>query len=300
LGARWKAILGEVGPPVVLRQRLGQSRIVVAPGAADALTARIIEEAGFEAVYVTGAGIANASLAVADVGLTTLPELVSTIQRICDAVAIPVIADADTGYGGPLNIMRTVRELERAGVAAIQLEDQVSPKRCGHFDDKRVVPCEEMVQRISAALDARRSGDVQIIARTDARDCEGFDRAIERAHAYAAAGADVIFVEAPLSVAEFHSIPSLIHTRTMANMVEGGKSPLLSAAELEAMGFSLVIFPNTALRVAVKSVQDAMAQLRRDGTSQALMDRMITWQERQRLVRLGELQTTERRYLAPS
>jgi 2-methylisocitrate lyase-like PEP mutase family enzyme len=253
-----------------LRARLAEPRLLVAPGAADALTARVIADAGFDAVYMTGAGLANAAFGLPDLGLTTMTEVVQQVQRIADAVSVPIIADADTGYGGALNVVRTVREMERAGVAAIQVEDQVSPKRCGHFEGKEVVPTGEMLQRIAAAIYARRDPDLVIVARTDARAVEGLDATIERARAYAAAGADVIFVEAPLLV----------------NMVEGGKTPLLDAAELEAMGYRIAIFPNTAMRVAVKAVQQAMAVLRQEGTTSSLLDRMLTWDERQRLVDL--------------
>src|SRR3954447_25885978 len=185
-----------------LRVRLAQPRILVAPGAADALTARIIEGAGFEAVYLTGAGLANASFGLPDLGLITLTEVTAQVQRIADAISVPLIVDADTGYGGALNVVRTVRELERAGAAAIQLEDQVSPKRCGHFEGKDVVPTAEMVQKIAAGVYARQDPDLVIVARTDARAVEGFDAAIERSRAYAAAGADVVFFEAPTSVEE--------------------------------------------------------------------------------------------------
>jgi methylisocitrate lyase len=281
-----------------LRQRLRERGILVVPGAADALTARVIEDIGFEAVYITGAGIANTMLGVADMGLPTLTELVTQVQRIADAVSVPLVVDADTGFGGPLNIARTVRDLERAGASAIQLEDQVSPKRCGHFDDKRVVPAGEMLQRLAAALDARRNSDTVIIARTDARASEGLSAAIERAEAYAAVGADVLFVEALLTVTEFKSVAQELRTPLLANMVEGGKSPLLSARELESMGYKIVIFANAALRAAVKGMQDVLRGLLADGTTEKYLDRLIAWPERQRLVRLSELTELERRYTA--
>jgi 2-methylisocitrate lyase-like PEP mutase family enzyme len=267
------------------------------PGAGDALTARVIEDIGFEAVYVTGAGIANTQLGVADLGLPTLTELVLQVQRIADAVALPLIVDADTGFGGPLNIVRTVRELERAGAQAIQLEDQASPKRCGHFDGKTVVPIEEMLLRLAAALDARRSQETLIVARTDARAIEGFAAAVARAQAYAQAGADVIFFEAPVSIEEFQQLPALVGAPMLANMVEGGKSPLLSADELESFGFIVVIFANTALRAAVKGMQEVLRGLRSEGTTRGFLDRLVPWDERQRLVHLDELQALERRYL---
>lgn len=269
---------------------------MIVPGAADALTARVIEEAGFDAVYATGAGIANASFGIPDLGLTTMTEVVGQVGRIADAVRVPVIADADTGYGGPLNVARTVRELERVGVAAIQLEDQVSPKRCGHFAGKEVIPTGEMLQKIAAARHARRDPDLLLIARTDARAPEGFAAAVARGRAYAAAGADVIFVEAPQTVEELRELPGAIPVPLLVNMVEGGKTPLLGAAELEALGYRLVIFANTALRVAVRAVQDAMRVLHRDGTTGALLERMVAWDERQRLVDLPRYEELDRRF----
>ena len=282
----------------VLRIRLAEPGIIVAPGAADPLTARVIERAGFEAVYVTGAGIANVSLGVPDLGLTTMTEIVDQARRIADAVRVPVIVDADTGFGGPLNVVRTVRELERAGAAAIQLEDQVSPKRCGHFEGKDVVSTEEMIQKIAAAVDARRDPDLVIVARTDARAVEGFEAAVERSRAYVAAGADVIFFEAPRTVEELERLPSLVPAPLLVNMVEGGKTPLLSADQLEAVGHKVVIFPNAAMRVAMKAVQDAMRVLRAEGTTASLLDRMLGWEERQDLVGLAELEALDRRFAA--
>ena len=272
----------------MLRARLAEGPILIAPGAADALTARIIEQAGFEAVYVTGAGFANAGLGVPDLGLTTASEVVQHAQRLADAVEIPVIVDADTGYGNALNVMRTVRDLERVGAAAIQMEDQVSPKRCGHFEGKDVVPLAEMVSKIRAAVEARHDPSLVIIARTDARATEGLDGAIARGQAYREAGADVIFVEAPSTLDELRTLPAAIAAPLLANMVEGGKTPLLSADELEGLGYRMVIFANAALRVAVKAVQDAMAELRSSGTTRALLERMVSWDERQRLVGLPE------------
>jgi 2-methylisocitrate lyase-like PEP mutase family enzyme len=282
----------------VLRRRLSKGPIVVAPGVADALMARVVEDSGFDVVYVTGSGIANSRLGMADLGLATLTEVVETVHRITDAVAIPVIADADNGHGGVLNVMRTVREFERAGAAAIHIEDQVIPKRCGHFDGKEVIPLAEMTGRLRAALDARVDPDFLIIARTDARACEGFEAAIERAAAYAAVGADLIFVEAPQSLAELERIPHLVNAPVMANLVEGAKTPLISAPELGAMGYCLVIYPNTVLRICVKAAQKSLAMLRAEGTTQGLLDEMITWEERQRLVQLAELEQMERRYSA--
>lgn len=279
-----------------LRARLRDERILIAPGASDALSARLIEEAGAEVVYFTGAGFANSQFAVPDVGLITMSETVAQVQRIADAVCVPIIADADTGYGGPLNVMRTVRELERAGVAAIQLEDQSLPKRCGHFNRKDVVQAGEMVGRIRAACEARRDPSLVVIARTDARQTEGLESAIERARAYAEAGADVLFIEAPLSIDELRQIPSALQVPVMVNLVEGGRTPLVGASELQAMGYRLVIYANTVMRVGAKAVRDAVSELLASGTSAGLEDRMLSWQERQSLVRLAEYQQLERRF----
>lgn len=280
----------------MLRRRINDGSILVAPGVADALMARVVEDAGFEAVYVSGSGIANTRLGMADLGLTTLTEVVETVQRIADVVAIPVIADADNGYGGVLNVRRTVHEFERAGAAGIHLEDQVIPKRCGHFEGKEVIPLAEMATRLRAALDARKDPNFLIIARTDARACEGFDSALERAQAYAAEGVDLIFVEAPATHEELQRLPGLINAPLMANMVEGGKTPLLDATTLGAMGYRLVIFPNSLLRVCVKAAQMSLATLRTEGTTRGVLPSMITWEERQRLVRLPEFEQLERQF----
>lgn len=268
------------------------------PGAPDAITARIIEQSGFEAVYVSGAGFANASFGSPDVGLITLSEVVTHVGRIADVVDVPVVVDADTGYGGVLNVHRAVRQLEHAGAAAIQLEDQITPKRCGHFEGKSVVPVSEMLQKLAAAADARTDDDLVIIARTDARQTGGFGEAVERAIAYRDAGADLIFVEAPQSVDELRRLPTLVNAPLVANMVEGGKTPLLDAGELQDMGYRAVLFANAALRAAAKAVWTAMRTLRATGGTKSLLDSMITWDERQRLIRLPEMQELEARFLA--
>ena len=280
----------------MLRDRLAQPSILVAPGAVDALTARLVEQAGFEAVYLTGAGFANAAFALPDLGFPTLTEVVQHTQRIVDAVNIPVLVDADTGYGNALNVIRAVRELERAGAAGIQLEDQVNPKRCGHFEGKEVVSIGEMVGKIAAAVDTRRDANVVIVARTDARAVEGLQSAIERACAYAEAGADAIFVEAPRSVDELRALPRSIAAPLVANMVEGGQTPLVPAAELESIGYKVVIFANALLRVAAKAIQDALTTLRESGTTEPLLSDMLSWQTRQALVELDKFQSLERRY----
>lgn len=279
-----------------LRQLFAESGGFVVPGVPNALTAKIAEEIGFRALLFTGAGFANIELGVPDMGLTTMTEVVQQVQRIVDAVDIPVIADADTGYGNALNVRRTVRELERAGAAAILLEDQVFPKRCGHFDRKRVIPAEEMVSKLKAALDTRRDPAVVIWARTDARATLGIDEAIRRAQAYAQAGADATFVEAPLSEEELRRIPRSIPVPQMANVIEGGKTPVFPARELSAMGFKLIVNANLALRGAVKGIQTVLTALARDGGTEAVREHMITWEERQRLVGLREFEELETHY----
>jgi 2-methylisocitrate lyase-like PEP mutase family enzyme len=248
-----------------LRSLLEQPHILIAPGAADALTARLIQEAGFAAVYATGAGIANTQFAVPDIGLLTMTEMVEQIRRMANAVDVPVIADADTGYGNPLNVQRTVREYEHAGIAAIQIEDQVSPKKCGHFAKKEVIAEEEMVQKLRAAVAARRDPDLVLIARTDSLATHGYDTAVARARLYAANGADVVFVEAPTNREQISRLPKEIPAPLLFNMTEGAKTPQVSARELEEYGYRMVIYPNTALRVAMRAVQEALSILKQCG-----------------------------------
>src|SRR6187549_19999 len=228
-----------------LRTRLAAPPILVAPGVYDALTAHLAERAGFTALYVSGAGIAYTRLGRPDIGLVAMTEVTDTLALIRDRVGSHLIVDADTGYGNALNVVRTVREFERAGANAIQLEDQDFPKRCGHLDGKALIPADEMCGKIRAAVDTRRSRETLIVARTDAVAVEGFDRAIERAVMYREAGADMLFVEAPRSSNDLARINTVLGSSVplMANMVEGGKTPTLPAAELEAIGFALVIFP---------------------------------------------------------
>ncbi len=278
-----------------LRQRLAHGPIVVAPGAPDALTARIVERAGFEAVYFTGAGVAYTHLGTPDLGLVSLTEMTMRLAAVVEATRLPVIADADTGYGGALNVRRTVREFERAGAAAIQLEDQVFPKRCGHLDGKRVVPVDEMVGKIRAALDARRDPDTLVVARTDARAPLGLEAALERAHRYRDAGADVLFVEAPASRDELARIASSLPPPVVANMVEGGRTPLCAAHELEAMGYRLVIFPGAAVRAAAAAVVKVMDALKRHGTTAGALDAMLSFDELNALLGLPAWRDLEAR-----
>src|SRR5918911_2403671 len=235
-------------PTTQLRALLHGPAIVQAPGAFNALAARLVERAGFPAVYLTGAGLSYTQLAQPDVGLLTATEMAIQVERMAQAVEIPVIADMDTGYGNFLNVMQTVRAYERAGVAGFHLEDQTFPKRCGHLAGKELVPVDEMVGKLKAALDTRTDPDLVVIARTDARSVEGFEAALERAHRYVEAGVDAIFLESPVSDDELRRAAAELPLPCLANMVEGGRTPLHSAAELEAMGYHIVIWPNALTR----------------------------------------------------
>jgi len=258
-----------------LRTRLARKPIVVAPGVYDALTAHLAERAGFSTLYVSGAAIAYTRLGRPDIGLVAMSEVADTISMISDRVRADLVVDADTGYGNALNVGRTIRLFERAGARAIQLEDQAFPKRCGHLDNKSLIPPEEMIGKIKAALDARRSRETLVIARTDAVAVEGFDRAVARAVSYRDAGADILFIEAPKTRAELQRIPPAVgNVPLMANMVEGGKTPPLNAAELEAIGFSLVIFPGAIVRVLARAADEFYATLAAKGTSESFQDRM--------------------------
>jgi 2-methylisocitrate lyase-like PEP mutase family enzyme len=290
------------GPPVRparrLRELLAGDKLMIVPGAADAVTARLIERTGYEVCYFTGAGFANAQFALPDVGLVTLTEVVEQLGRIVSAVNIPVLADADTGYGNALNVIRTVRLFEAAGAAGLQIEDQVSPKRCGHFNGKAVVPAPEMVKKIAAAVSARSDPDFVIIARTDARAVEGLEAALERARQYAQAGADILFVEAPASRAELEEIPRALPDRPhLVNMVVGGVTPTLPAATLASLGFRVALYPNVALQAAVRAVGETLEALHKTGDIATIADRLITWEERQALVGLEKIQELERVYL---
>jgi 2-methylisocitrate lyase-like PEP mutase family enzyme len=262
------------------RDRLARRPIVVAPGVYDALTASIAADAGFEGLYLSGAGIAYTRLGRPDIGLVTMSEVAEALTLIRERVDLPIVVDADTGYGNALNVQRTVRVFERAGASALQLEDQTFPKRCGHLSEKRLVPVGEMAGKIRAAVDSRANRETLVIARTDAVAVEGFDAALERAQRYAEAGADVLFVEAPKTRVELGRIAAALGGRLplMANMVEGGMTPVLPAAELEALGFGLVIFPGGIVRAIARAAQDFYAVLRRDGTTDAMRDRMFDFQ----------------------
>jgi 2-methylisocitrate lyase-like PEP mutase family enzyme len=278
------------------RAIVDRRRATTVPGAANAMFARVIEDLGFEAVYATGAGIANMHLGAPDIGLTTLTELESAVAGMADAVSIPIVVDADTGFGNALNMCRTVRRLERAGAAAIQIEDQVFPKRCGHFAGKEVVPAEEMVQKIKAAVDTRQDRDFQIIARTDSRAVEGLDRALDRARAYIEAGADITFVEAPTDVGELARIAGELSVPQIANIVFGGHTPDPGRERLAEMGFSIVLYANAALQAALKASYEVLGALKTEGSLASVSDRLASFEERQRAVAKPEWDALEARY----
>jgi len=279
-----------------LKRLLARRAAVTIPGAANALFARVIEDLGFEAVYVTGAGIANMSLGVPDLGLTTLPEVAGQVAAMADAVALPLIVDADTGFGNAVNMVRTIRTLERAGAAGIQIEDQVFPKKCGHFAGKAVIPPDEMVQKIKAAVDTRHDQDLQIIARTDAAAVEGIEAAIARAHAFIEAGADATFVEAPTTLADLARIPAELPSPQIANIVFGGRTPDPGRERLAGMGFSAVLYANAALQAALRACNDVLGALKRDGSLAAVADRLASFEERQRAVAKDVWDGHEARY----
>jgi 2-methylisocitrate lyase-like PEP mutase family enzyme len=276
-----------------LRKLIAGDEIIVAPGVYDGMSARLVQRAGFTAVYATGGGIAR-SMGYPDLGLLGLTEVADRLSVIVEHAGVPVIADADTGYGNTLNVRRTIREFERAGVAALHLEDQTFPKRCGHLDDKTVVPRGEMVQKLRAARDAASDADLVLIARTDAIAVEGLEAAIERALAYAEAGADVIFVEAPTSEAQMETIARRVSTPKLLNMFEGGKTPLVPLDRLRALGYRIVIIPSDLQRAAIRAMQDVLTAIRRDGNSRALADRMATFTEREAIVGTAEYLTRDR------
>lgn len=269
-----------------LKRLLEGDDLVVAPGAHDALTGRVIEKTGFPAVYMTGYGQAASHLGRPDIGLMSMTEMVARARNISAVVDVPVIADADTGFGNVINVIRTVREYEAANVAAIQIEDQVLPKRCGHMLGREVVPVEEMVGKIKAGVATRTDPDFLIVARTDARTIHGIDAAIERGKAYEDAGADVIFVESPESIDEMYKLNEELTKPTLANMVEGGRTPLVPNEKLKEIGYSLVIYPTASIFIAANSMLQLMSHLKENGSTAGLIDQMISFQEFNDLVGL--------------
>lgn len=279
-----------------LRNLIKAKGIVVLPGVYDCLSAKIAEETGFKAVFVTGAGVVASVLGYPDFGLITMTEVLNQTRSIVRSVDIPVFADCDTGYGNPINVFRTVREFESAGVAGLFIEDQIFPKRCGHFEKKVLLSTKEMVKKIEAAVDARTDPDLVLMARTDARAVYGLDEAIERAEAYVAAGVDMIFIEAPQSTDELRMIPKAIRVPTMANMVEGGKTPLVSIRELEEMGFKFASFSGSAQKIAISAMRDLFRALKDTGRLDSILDRIVSLDDRSRLLGLPEFYRMEQKY----
>ena len=284
-------------PRRLLRQLLAAGEPVLAPGAYDALSARLVAEAGFPAVYMTGFGAAASLLGRPDVGLLTMTEMVDQARRMVDAVGVPVIADADTGYGNPLNVLRTVRAFEQAGVAAVQLEDQVTPKRCGHMEGKQVVPADDMVAKVRAAVAARTDPDLVLVARTDAGATEGLDAALSRARRYHEAGADVLFVEAPQTEAEVEAVAQqLAGVPLLFNWAEGGRTPPLPLDRLRDLGFRVVVFPVSTLLAATRALREVLAAVRQGGTPAVVADRLVPFGEFLDFIGLPEVDELESRF----
>ena len=280
----------------VLRAKLEERRGLLVLGAANALAARIIEDLGFEAVYVSGAGVTNTLWGMPDLGFISLPEIAQHTATIREAVKIPVLVDADTGFGNALNVRHSVRVLERAGADAIQMEDQTMPKRCGHFDNKSVISTEEMAGKVKAAVDARTSRDLLIVARSDALAIEGFEATIERVQRYIEAGADLTFVEAPENADEIRKIPQRLSVPQVVNVVVGGKTPVFGQEELGKMGYGLVLYANVALQGAIAGMQAALKQLKTTGRVDEVSAMVASFAERQRLVNKPFFDELERKY----
>lgn len=282
----------------LLREMLEKEEALLVPGCYDALSAKILKQAGFPVIYMSGSGVTASVTGKPDVGLLTMTEMVNQARNIVNATDLPLICDADTGYGNAINLIRTVKEYERAGVAGIHIEDQVTPKRCGHFEGKAVISAEEMVKKIEAAIYAREDQDFLIIARTDARAVFGLEEVLRRGRLYADAGADVLFVEAPQSAGEletitcaFNDIPLLI------NMVEGGKTPIFSFDYLKGLGFKIVLYPTSGVRIVMKVLQEFAAHLREKGDTKGLEGRMVSFEERNRITGLDEIEQLGEKFL---
>lgn len=277
---------------------LSRPEPVLAPGAYDALSARLVEQTGFEAVYMTGFGTSASLLGRPDIGLLTFSEMVDNARRMVQAVQVPVIADADNGYGNPINVIRTVKEYEAAGVAAIHIEDQVIPKKCGHMEGKHVIEASEMVEKVRAAVEARHSEDFMIIARTDARAVEGMDGALERARLYRNAGADALFVEAPRSEEEVAAVAEEFpDTPLLFNWLEGGETPPVPLERLKELGFGLIIFPLSAMLAATRAIRETLAKIHADGSPIPVMeDRLLPFEEFTDFIGLPEIEDLEERF----
>jgi carboxyvinyl-carboxyphosphonate phosphorylmutase len=280
-----------------LREILGREEAVLVPGAYDAFSAKILKQAGFEVIYMTGSGVTASVIGMPDVGLLTMSEMVNQARNIVNATDLPVICDADTGYGNALNVIRTVREYERAGVAGIHMEDQVAPKKCGHFEGKQVITAEEMVKKLEAALYAREDENFLLIARTDARSIMGLDEALRRAHLYAGAGADMIFLESPQTVEELETIAKeLREVPLLVNMVEGGKTPVLPFEELEKMGFKIVLYPTSGIRAVAKTLQRISTHLFEHKNPKGVEERLISFEGKNQITGLTEIVALENKF----
>lgn len=283
-------------PTARLRKLLAGPGIVMAPGVADALNARLVAREGFEAIYMTGAGTTAVRLGMPDIGLLTMTEMVDNAARIVDASGLPLIADSDNGYGGPFNVQRTIRAYERAGVAAVHVEDQVLPKRCGHLAGKQLIPATEMVAKIKAAVDARQDPDFVLIARTDALVVEGFDAALDRAAQYEEAGADMTFVESPLNMEQLSAIPKRLTKPQLYNMASSGKTPFLHRDEIAELGFKIIIYPNWVLLAAIRAAAHVLKEIKEAGTVAELAKEVATFSEFFDLVGMQEVRALEDRY----
>lgn len=284
------------------RELIERDEILPAMGGYDALSANMIEQAGGEVVYMSGSSVSTTTHAYPDVGMTTLTEMVDRARQMVNAVDIPVFCDADTGYGNPVNVVRTVEEYESAGVAGIHLEDQTFPKKCGHFDEKSIIPTEEMVQKLRAATDARDDEDFLIVARTDARAVTGFDDAVERCQRYLDAGADVLFFEAPTSEEELRRVADEFgdDIPLLANMTEGGETPLYTADEFEAFGYDIVLYPATGFKATQYALREVYNEIAETGTQKGVMDMLVTWEERNEINGLDDIVDLERTYSTDS
>ena len=281
-----------------LKQLLKRNKLLVAPGCFDGLSARLVQEAGFEAAYLSGGAVAR-SMGIPDIGLVTMSESIDRAVQVVAAITIPIIADADTGYGNAVNLVRSVREFERAGVAAIHIEDQITPKRCGHLDGKEVISLSEMAKKLEAALATRTDPDFCIIARTDARGVNGFDDAVKRANAFAKLGVDAIFFEAPQSEDELAEIPQRVpNIPLLVNVFKGGKTPMLPMERLEKMGYRIAIYPSETQRAAIHAMRTALSTLKREGTTESIDAALTTFKDRDKVVGLDDWNKIERDYMA--
>ena len=289
-------MLQQTQGPTHLRTLLNRGGLLVAPGVYDGLSARIAEAAGFDVLYVSGGAIAR-GMGYPDVGLVTQTEMVKRLEEIRAVTRLPLIVDADTGYGNALNVIRTVRAYEHAGAAALHIEDQVEPKRCGHYEGKQIVNLQEMAQKVRAALAARENPDLLLIARTDARAVVGLEEAIARGNAYTEAGADVVFVEAPQSLEEIERIAREVRAPLLINMFWGGKTPLVPSEQLAELGYRIMIVPSDLQRAAIRAMQRAAQVLRQHGSTATIADEMVSFAEREQVIGLAEVEELQRRFL---